>query len=65
MKFLVRPELPTASGWYVASAARRRGQLCTFSNLPENTYLSGYVVQTNRATSNSTLSTRHSTGQPM
>jgi len=45
MRFPVRPELPTASvvrGLYI-DHDRRRGQLCTFTNRPHGTYLSGYV----------------------
>ena len=34
MKFLVRPELHTASIGSSPSADRRRGQLCTFCELP-------------------------------
>jgi len=36
---------------FVASDARRRGQLCTFTTRPGFSYLSGTTVQTNRATS--------------
>ena len=36
---------------FVASDARRRGQLCTCSTRPDSTYLSGKSVQINRATS--------------
>ena len=43
MRFPVRPELPTASvvrGQYI-DHDRRRGQLCTFTNPPHDTYRSG------------------------
>ncbi len=33
-EMLVRPELCTAGGRFVASADRRRGQLCTVGNPP-------------------------------
>ena len=36
MKFVVRPELPTASAGPSPSAVRRRGQLCTFCNRSES-----------------------------
>jgi hypothetical protein len=45
MSLSVRPELPTASavhGLYI-DHDRRRGQLCTFTNPPHGTYLSGVI----------------------
>ena len=54
MRFAGAPRVAHRVGRYVASADRRRGQLCTVMNPQCPTYRSGKVVQTNRATSIST-----------
>ena len=54
MKIRGVPRVAHRVGRYVASAVRRRGQLCTVCNPQSSTYRSGKVVQTNRATSDST-----------
>ena len=51
MRFSGAPRVAHRVGRYVASADRRRGQLCTVMNHQCSTYRSGKVVQTNRATS--------------
>ena len=51
MRFAGAPRVAHRVGRYVASADRRRGQLCTVMNPQCPTYRSGKVVQTNRATS--------------
>ncbi len=51
MTFAGAPRVAHRVGRYVASADRRRGQLCTVMNPQCPTYRSGKVVQTNRATS--------------
>ncbi len=51
MTFVGAPRVAHRVGRYVASAVRRRGQLCTVVNPQSSTYRSGKVVQTNRATS--------------
>lgn len=47
------PRVAHRVGRFVASADRRRGQLCTFPNRPQSTYKSGKAVQTSGATSDS------------
>ncbi len=51
MTFAGAPRVAHRVGRYVASADRRRGQLCIVMNPQCSTYRSGKVVQTNRATS--------------
>jgi hypothetical protein len=57
MRFAGAPRVAHRVGRYVASADRRRGQLCTVMNPQCPTYRSGKVVQTNRATSDIELGT--------
>ena len=45
------PRVAHRVGRFVASADRRRGQLCICSTRPQSTYKSGKVVQTDGATS--------------
>jgi hypothetical protein len=51
MTFVGAPRVAHRVGRYVASAVRRRGQLCIVVKPQSSTYRSGKAVQTNRATS--------------